>query len=213
MRIAAIGFSYTNKKSNSKIQNNNKQNVYSDTVSFSSLNIGKTLKTTEAGRSSKLLGEVLNSRLNIKKKYDSRLYVLTNSDLERTACSLDGFFEGQKLDGFRPRALEIIQDERIVFPLFIRKYSEDLEKPNPYFLLGIVGYDFNILNHKTNEFSRFFRGGNDMGAEVWNKMFIAKLDPIEFNPTINMKECMNYITVEDPDNFLKNNLPFLKKSQ
>lgn len=182
MRVSSIGYNHSSSSKFNKINNN------THSPAFKAFRFEDLQKIEESGTNTKLLGKVLNSILNRPlKTFTDGIYVLSNSDHHYTAVNLKGILENYRLGAFRGD-IKLIQDERVRFPIFIRRL---LDADNHYRALELDGYDADVLskNNKSQSLGFF----SIACAKEGDKLKINNLDPITLNKKIDMDNLGSYI--------------------
>lgn len=169
-------------------QNKSKKNC---STSFKAFSLENVKKIEEIGIGTKFLGQILNSALNKPlRTLTDDVFILSNSNHKAAAAELKSAISPQRL-GIIRGGVTLIEDERIKYPIFIKRIIPSDNRPYSY--LEIYGSDAEILN-KYNKSKGFLSTyGNVLGARDGDKLKINNLEPITLNQKVDMENLGEYV--------------------
>ncbi|HIU91730.1 MAG TPA: hypothetical protein IAD26_01200 [Candidatus Limenecus avicola] len=184
-----------NSKTTVNLKLNKQKNFNQQTLNFKGWNFETVKKIEEQTTSTKLLSDVLNTAIN---NLGDAIHIISGKDLNHTAKELKDIVNQSFSFGWPARMfVNLIQDERIKYPIFLKKLQLADQKSD---LLEILGCNGRIFDKKASFKPLSYYKLE--GARNKYKLEINGLDSFKFDTNVNKENAAEFMFFTNTDSFI-----------
>lgn len=184
-----------NSKTTVNLKLNKEKNFNQQALNFKGWNFETVKKIEEQTTSTKLLSDVLNTAIN---NLGDAIHIISGKDLNHTAKELKDIVNQSFSFGWPARMfVNLIQDERIKYPIFLKKLQLADQKSD---LLEILGCNGQIFDKKASfKPLSYYRLE---GARNEYKLEINGLNSFKFDTNVNKENTDEFMFFTNTDSFI-----------
>ncbi len=184
-----------NSKTTVNLKLNKQKNFNQQTLNFKGWNFETVKKIEEQTTSTKLLSDVLNTAIN---NLGDAIHIISGKDLNHTAKELKDIVNQSFSFGWPARMfVNLIQDERIKYPIFLKKLQLADQKSD---LLEIFGCNGRIFDKKASfkplSYYRLEGARNEYELEI------NGLNSFKFDTNVNKENAAEFMFFTNTDSFI-----------
>ena len=184
-----------NSKTTVNLKLNKQKNFNQQALKFKGWNFETVKKIEEQTTSTKLLSDVLNTAIN---NLGDAIHIISGKDLNHAAKELKDIVNQSFSFGWPARMfVNLIQDERIKYPIFLKKLQLADQKSDLLEILGCNGRIFDKkASYKPLSYYRL------EGARNEYKLEINGLNSFKFDTNVNKENAAEFMFFTNTDSFI-----------